>query len=269
MKARVITIAAAVLFGAGAVRADEPSAWDLLESGIAAHRRGDSRRAKECFEGALAKDPRCEDCHYYLGILRAKSGDAKGAIAAFQKVSDKYPTYALAQGELGNLALKLKDNESAATYFENSAKARESVDSWMQLATVQMDLKRFEAAEASLAAAEKMTKKNYRLVELWARLYLESNRPEKAVERYAELVERFPKDPIPRHMRGLCYLDMERTAEAVADFRAVLEMDPFHTGAIHALRSLWKDDPSRERDVADLDRRLAALKKSPPKVRRG
>jgi tetratricopeptide (TPR) repeat protein len=267
MRNRVVTIAA-VLFGAVAVRAEEPNAWDLLESGIAAHQRGDSRRAQEAFEAALAKDPRCEDCHYYLGILGAKAGDTKRAIACFQKVSDQYPTYALAQGELGLLALQLKDVESAATYFENSAKARASADSWMQLATVQMDLKRFEAAEASLGEADKLTKQNYRLIEMWARLYLESKRPGMAVERYTQLVEKFPRDPIPLHLRGLCYLEMERTDEAVADLRAVLAMDPFHVGSIHRLRALWKDDPSKERELADLDRRLEQLKKNPPKVRR-
>ena len=167
-------------------------------------------------------------------------------------------------GERVRAALAEQDELVLAAAVE----ARPTLNGWLQLGAVQMDLKQYKEAEASLEAGAKMTKRNFRLTELRARLYIETERWDKAADKYEEIAKKFPRDGTPRYLRGLCFMQLERGGEAAASFQEVLEKDPFHKGAIRNLIKLWKDDPSHRGDVSDLEKRLEMIKKKPPRVRR-
>jgi tetratricopeptide (TPR) repeat protein len=244
----------------------EDSAWSMLKKGRSYLKSGDYKRAQACFESAARRDPRCSDAHYYLGRIQEKRKDRKAAKKEYLAVKEDAPTYSLAQDRLGYVHLATGDKKEAAKHFEASAKARPTPSAWMTLAGVQIDLKEYKKAEESLNKAAELTKGDFHLAELQARLYIETDREEKALDVYRSICERFPNDSTPRFMAGVCLLQLGRKAEAADAWVAVLEKDPYHRSSLERLVALWKDESSRRAQVEEYNKRLEALRKNPPKV---
>ncbi len=259
-------LVASLLAVAAPARADE-SAWTLLKKGIDAYQRKDLRAAQAYLEASVRMDPACEDSYFYLGTIAEAAGDPRTALVHYGKVGEKAPTYSLGRARLGHIAYAAGDKKTAAVHFAASAEARPSADAWMQLATTQIDLKAYPEAETSLQKADEFTKDNPVLAEMWGRLFLETSRFAKALERYAALSKQFPRDAALRFMKGACLGELKRTPEAVAEYEAVLSMDPFHEHAIRRLLRAWADDSAKAAQCAQLEERLVAIRKNPPKVR--
>lgn len=266
MRTSVITFALAALVVTFPAHAEE-SAWTLLKKGVDAYQKGDHRKAKALFEGSVRMNPGCEDCYYYLGTIAEEAGDAASAAVLYARVTTKYPTFHLASTRLGQMAFRAGDKKKAAGHFAASAEAHPSGDTWMQLATVQLDLKEFPAAEATLRKADEFSKESPVLGEMWARLYLETKRYKDALARYDALCAKFTRDASLRFMKGACLEELGRQPEAVAEYRGVLEMDPWHEHAMRRLLSAWADDLSKTEECARMEEKLVHLKKNPPKVR--
>ena len=93
-------------------------AWPRFQEGVKAFRRGEIDTAKQRFESALIADPGFSDAHFYLGQVCEKKKDVRGAVARYKKVEKDWPTFALAQERLGQIAIKLGDKKSAEHYFK-------------------------------------------------------------------------------------------------------------------------------------------------------
>jgi len=260
------TLIAILLAAASPALADE-SAWTLLKKGIEAYQRKDLRTAQAYFEASVRMNPACEDSLFYLGTIAEAAGDARAASVYYGKVGAEAPTYSLACARLGHMAYATGDKKAAVEHFAAAARSRPSADAWMQLATTQIDIKSFPEAEESLRKAEELTKSNPTLSEMWGRLFLETRRFDKALERYGELSKQFPRDSSLRFMKGACLEELRRMPEAIAEFEAVLTMDPFHEHSIRRLLKAWAEDSSKAAQCAQLEERLVAIRKNPPKVR--
>ena len=242
--------------------------WPRFQAGVKAYRRGDLKTAQARFAAVVRANPKFGDAYYYLGVLAERRADPRTAVKFFKSVEKKWPTYGLSQERLGQIALKLRDYKSALHYFGNLVAARPSVDAWMQLGSLQLDMKKHKDAEASLKSCAKLTKDNLSLIELEARLYAETDRHQMAHDKYSKILKAMPKDATIRYLRGLCLSEMERGTAAVRDMEGVLKYDPYHKGAIHHLLTAYSDDPTREKRVAELEVLLERLRKHPPRVRR-
>jgi tetratricopeptide (TPR) repeat protein len=260
---KAIMWSAAVLISAGLAAAEE-SAWTLLEKGIEEYGKGRPQRAEQILDSAVRMDARCEDAWYYLGRIREERGDTREAVEAYKKITAEYPTYSLAAERLGGIALKAGDKEAALGHFVVYAEARPSANALMQLASVQIDLKKFDDAEASLKKAAEMSKGNLDVTELFGRLYIEAGRNEDALAAFSEIAEKIPSDTTARFMRALCLQRLERNEEAVAEMEQVLVKDPYHGLALKALIEVYKDDSAQAAKVRDYKGRLARLAKSKP-----
>jgi tetratricopeptide (TPR) repeat protein len=255
---------ALVLLGAAGLASAEESAWTLLEKGIEEYRKGRPQRAEQILDAAVRMDARCEDAWYYLGRIREDKGDTREAVAAYKKITADFPTYSLAAERLGELALRAGDKEAALEHFKVHAEGRPSGNAFMQLASVQIDLKKFEDAEASLKKAAELSKGNLDVTDLFGRLYLESGRNEEALAAYTEIVEKIPADMTARFLRALCLQRLERKDEAVAEMEQVLVKDPYHALTLKALIEVYKDDSAQAAKVRDYKTRLERLAKSKP-----
>jgi len=244
----------------------EDSAWSMLKKGRKHFQSGDYKRAQTCFESAVQRDARCQDAYYYLGRIHETRKDRKAAKAAYEAVKEDAPTYSLAQDRLGHVALASGEKKEAVKHFELAAKARSTPAAWMTLATVQMELKEFKLAEESLDKAAELSKGDFHLAELRARLYIETDREEKALEVYRTIIKRFPNDSTPRFMSGVCLLELGRKKEAAEAWVGVLEKDPYHRSSLQRLVELWQGESSRRAEVAEYEKRLEALRRNPPKV---
>lgn len=261
---RKITWAAVlVLVSAGFARAEE-SAWTLLEKGIDEYRKGRTQRAEQILDAAVRMDARCEDAWYYLGRIREDKGDTREAIVAYKKITADFPTYSLAAERLGELSLRAGDKEAAAEHFKVHAAARPTANALMQLASVLIDLKKYEDAEESLKKAAELSKGNLDVTDLFGRLYLEAGRNEDALRAYTEILEKIPADTTARFLRALCLQRLDRGDEAVAEMEQVLVRDPYHALTLKALIAVYRDDPAQASKVKDYRLRLERLAKSKP-----
>jgi len=263
MRKNVIWGVALVISTAGLARAEE-SAWTLLEKGIEEYQKGRPQRAEQILDAAVRMDARCEDAWYYLGRIREDKGDTREAIAAYKKITAEYPTFSLAAERLGEIALKAGDKEAALEHFKVHAEARPTANALMQLASVQIELKKYEDAEASLKRAAELSKGNLDVTELFGRLYIEAGRNEDALAAYSEIVEKIPTDTTARFMRALCLQRLERVDEAVAEMEQVLTRDPYHAMTLKALIEIYKADSAHAAQVRDYKVRLERLAKSKP-----
>ncbi len=263
MRKNVIWGVALVLATASLATAEE-SAWTLLEKGIEEYQKGRPQRAEQILDAAVRMDVRCEDAWYYLGRIREDKGDTREAVAAYKKITAEYPTYSLAAERLGEIALKAGDKEAALEHFKVHAEARPTANALMQLASVQIELKKYEDAEACLKKAAELSKGNLDVTDLFGRLYIEAGRNEDALAAYSEIVEKIPTDTTARYMRALCLQRLERVDEAVAEMEQVLARDPYHGMTLKTLIEIYKDDSAHAAKVKDYRLRLERLAKSKP-----
>ena len=262
-----LSVAAALMLCATFVWAEE-SAWTLLDRGLKEMRKGRPARAERFFDAAIRRDGRCEDAYYYLGIVNEKKKMHRKAEAFFLKVTEKSPTHSLAAERLGQIALRKGDKEKALEHFLVYIKARPTGQGHMQVATVQIDLEKYKEAELSLVEAKKTLCGNLDLAEMYGRLYLETERYREALEAYQTIVRKIPIDNRARFLSGNCLERLDRPADAEHEYREVLKRDPYHGLTLRALIRLYTDDRSKRAEVAEYRKRLKALAKHPPKVRR-
>jgi tetratricopeptide (TPR) repeat protein len=251
---------------AGLASADD-GVWPRFQAGVKAYHRGDFEAAQASFESVVRRQSKFGDAHYYLGVLAERRNDLRGAVRRFKSVETKWPMYVPSQQRLGQIALRLRDQESALHYLGNVVAVRPTVNAWMQLAALQLDMKKHKDAEASLKACAKLTKGNLSVIELEARLYVETGRHKMAHDAYSTILKVMPRDATVRYLRALCLIELGLSSDAVREMEAVLKYDPYHKGAIHHLLKTYAHDPVREKQVAELQARLERLRKHPPKVR--
>lgn len=250
---------------AGLVQAEE-SAWTLLDRGIKAYRSNDFRRAQELLTGALARRNDCHDAYFYLGMIAEKKRRPRAAADFYRKVAETNGTYPMCQQRLGQLTLGFGDRKQAVQHFAVYAKLRPTTLAWMQVATLQIDLKQFKEAEASLEEAGKYSKGNLDLVEMRARLFMETDRPAAALKEYTAILKVVPSDNGARYLRGVCLNELKESGKARREFERVLQKDPWHGGALRAMVRILEDGGGREDLLKEYRRRLKILKKNPPKV---
>lgn len=249
------------VLSAGSLAGDE-SAWTLFDKGLKEFNKGRFDSAERIFEAAARMDARCEDAFYYLGRIKERKGKTQEALANYKRVSDKVPTYSLAAERLGHLALRTGDKEAAVKYFAIYAEARPSANAWMQLASVQLDMRKFEDAEAALKKASEVSSGNLDLTDMYGRLYMETSRFPEALDAYTQIVKKIPMDNTARYLRGVCLQRLEREDEAVQEWETILKRDPYHGLALKALLAVYGSDPSMADRVRDFKVRLQRLAKS-------
>ena len=212
----------ALLMALAPAVADE-SAWPLLDQGVKAFGKKDYVRAQAYFEAAQLKDAKCYDAAYYLGQILADKGKLSLAAVELRKVPKEHSLYPLAQGRLGQVHLKRGKKQEALTCLLASVEARASANMWLQVASVQIDLKKLKDAEKSLDAADKLTKGDFRVLELRGRLFVEMKKFGKALDCYDKLLAKFADDYTLHNMRGLCLMELDRDEDAARAFERVLK----------------------------------------------
>ncbi|MHC4939885.1 MAG: tetratricopeptide repeat protein [Planctomycetota bacterium] len=246
----------------------EETARTLLDKGVKAFARKDYARAQAYLEAARNKDAKCHDASYYLGQIHAAKGKLYRAAKELARVPKEHPLFPLAQGRLGQIHLKRGKKEAALKCMLASAELRASANMWMQVADVQMQLKKFKDAARSLDAADRMAKGDFRVVEMRGRLFVETKQYRKALDCYDKMLEKFRDDYTLHNMRGLCLRELDRNEEAARAFERVLKLYPYHKGSMRNLIRLWEGDASKAARVAELEKKLERIEKYPPNIRK-
>jgi tetratricopeptide (TPR) repeat protein len=266
MRSRWIIGGLALFLLVGLAEAEE-GAWIRFKAGVDAYQRGEYVTAEKRFQEAVKTDASFGDAHYYLGVLEQRGGKLREAVACFKRVEKKWATYPLARERLGQIAIRLGDKESAEHYFKEVTEIRPGATAWKQLAAVQVDLKKYEEAEASLDKAEKLAPGDLDVVDLRARIRVEQERHAEAAQLYALILEKMPRDAITRYLRARCLLADGKVGEGTDELEKVLEYDPYHEGSIKELLKLYRDDSDKVERTKELQVKLERIRKGPARVR--
>ena len=107
--------------GLGAKASGKPTAWTLVEQGIAARRRGALGDAQGLFERALAAEPDDAVVRTQLGELAAFAGRLGDARESFEKALASSPSYQPAQRNLGKVLFVEGDYPAARAALARAA----------------------------------------------------------------------------------------------------------------------------------------------------
>ncbi|HET8850367.1 MAG TPA: tetratricopeptide repeat protein [Marinobacter sp.] len=164
------------------------------------NKQPDTARAE--LERLIAAGHHIDEASYYLGRLEEQAGNTRQAIAYYQDV------------EQGNFLLPAL------------ARAVELQAANGELDTALQELERLRGSNPEQAE------------QLWlleVNLLLEQNRPSQAMEAANQALERFPNNVEVLYARGMMYDGLGMTAEAEADLRRILEVQPDNPVALNAL----------------------------------
>lgn len=93
-------------------RAAPPSSEDVAR-GMKALEAGDIGSAKSAFEGAVKKNPKDGDAHFYLGVTLEKSGDKAGAEKHYKEALALRPDLEAAAINLGAMYIEASKHDEA------------------------------------------------------------------------------------------------------------------------------------------------------------
>jgi len=132
-----------------------------------------------------------------------------------------------------------------------------AVDAWALRGAVELNLKRYDEAEVSLACALKLDRDHVLSNFYWGVLLQRTGRSEDSLRVFGRVLELDPDDLQTHYARGESLRLLGRFEEALAEFDWVLARSPRHHKALFS-RAECKSFLGRAREaIADLDRVLA------------
>src|SRR5580658_3396983 len=191
-----------------------------------------------------------------------QKGDFAGAQTLLKKALDTDPNNYQAWFDLGFTLNRLgHSDESIAAYRKSVAAKPEVFESNLNLGLM---LVRTNNPDAELFLRAATTLKPTSNVEdgqarAWLALahLLENNKPDDALQAYRKASELTPKDPEPHLSAGLLHERRKEFADAEAEYKQVMTLDPHSTEAAIGLTNIYMKS-GRFGDAEPLLRRLAA-----------
>src|SRR4029079_11097699 len=108
------------------------STSDDVTKGTAAIKAGDWNGARAAFEGAIKKNPKQADAHYYLGVVMEKTGDKAAAEKGYRTALELQPDLQEAAENLTAIYIETQKFDEAVV-LAKKALARNAKNAEMQL----------------------------------------------------------------------------------------------------------------------------------------
>lgn len=207
------------------------SAESYYDEGITASMRGDLRRAAECFEAAVRKDPSMASAYQQLGRVYTRLGRYSQAVKLLQQVIDKRPDNAIPLIDLGNALLGAGNVAQARAAFEHAF----SIDPQNAKAVLglgQADYNEGQWAAAMQHAQHALTIGGATFPVMWllgraARLSGNVEEANRAFQRADQLMEKYIEStadkPEGYYLRGEVAFFQQQYAAALDSFKAAQE----------------------------------------------
>jgi len=210
-----------------------------------AYRQRDYGKSIELLDKVLAANPNDDVALYLRGSARVEQGlqsgnadlvrtgiaDAREAIRIVNRVKiDYYLPYLFGMSQLSRIENKTSHAETArdvATQILGMSKvtAPEKATISYQRALLNIQLQDNEAALADFTKAAEYEPKFVAAYLSRCDLLARTGQPEQAEKAYADLVDRFPDDPMVWNNRGMYFQNYGRDDEAIADFTKAIEVN--------------------------------------------
>ncbi len=234
---------------------------DLQTAGQQALDRHDYAKAGQIFEQLVASDPHDYSALFNLALAESALKQDEKAIDHYKQVLAEKPGLYEAQLNLGIVELRQHRPADALPLLESAAKERPSeAQPKRYLALAELETGQELASEGKLddaaahyrRAAERDPRLNSHLLELAAK-FAQAKRPNDALP----LLAQFPDDPAARAEAGRLDLELNRPADAVAQYEAAVQGAPTPANRL-ALASAYLKNNQPERAAPLLAQAVAA-----------
>ncbi|HSA94030.1 MAG TPA: tetratricopeptide repeat protein [Terriglobales bacterium] len=167
------------------------------------------------------------------GLAALEAGQLEAAEAAFQQARDLQPQKAAANYQLGEVYSRRGQTELAITHFRRAIQLEPSEpESYLRLATLELQLRRFHDAEQTLHALLRRRAKYPVAYFMLGRVAAETDDYALAEKQLREYVRLRPGDAKGLGELGMVLLRAEKTQEGEALSKRALAIDP-NLGLVH------------------------------------
>ncbi len=219
---------------------------------------GRFREASLQAEEAVRVSPGNAQALTTLAMIRTRLGQTAGAIAIFRKVVSIHPDSAEAHVNLG---IALADNSDPAAALDEFTKAvnlaPKTAKPHLNRGRLLADLKRFPEAEAELETARKIEPDSAPILYRLALTERQLGHYGRSAELLQKVVAIDPQNTEAHALLGQDLARLQKSSDAVAQWKRVLEKDPDNTQALYGLiRAL---PASQSEEVKVYQQRFAAI----------
>lgn len=213
----------------------------LLESSQRARARGQLERI-------LKDSPKNTDALYALAVFNANDGQYDVARKQFQSLTQNLDRGSDAHFQLGRIAERQKDWNTALSEYEAVSGGPQALDAAVRRAAVLAQLGRTGEARATLAQMRQQfppLAPRLRLAE--GEILLEAGKPDEALAAYNDALTATPNDADLLYGRSLVHDRRGDAAASEADLRAIIASKPDDARALNALGYLLTVNGKAER----------------------
>lgn len=238
------------------VKADPSFAEAYLNLGLVLEDQGKNAQAAENFHKAIGLKPRLRGANLFLGIAEYRLNHVPEAVGALEKETQSYANDANAWMWLGIAQLANDQPEKAAKDLDKAAELDpKNVDILYHRGRAHLLV-----SKGSYEQMFKLDPDSWRVHQVLAQAYAESERHEQAVAEFEVAIKKASNQPGLHEELGTEYLRMGKTEAAEAEFRLELHVDPDSATALYRLGTVQVEsgDPVGGKNSIE-----TALKKSP------
>ena len=162
-----------------------------------------------------------------------ESGQYRAAQIDVTAIITLKPDTAAAWFMQGLIQTKTRNYEGAEEGFQNALEhhATNELDCRVNLASVWMLMKKYDAARAELETCLKLTDKEPNIYNSLALIAIEKNDFNEAIKQANKGLELAPREPYLLNNRGFAYLELGKFSEAQADINESIILDPYNSWA--------------------------------------
>ena len=185
-----------------------------------------SMEAIEIYERVLEANPENDSLRLHLSVLLASTGDLDRAEDVLKPTADD-DMRASGYYYIGVLAASMDKLKIAKKALKESIKINPSLDaSYQHLGIIEQKGGHFRKAEQYYLKALEINHANIGVIENLSQLYMDNDKPGKAIEMEQALSSMEPNNADPFRKIGLIHMNLQQYEQAADQFRKVLERTP-------------------------------------------
>jgi tetratricopeptide (TPR) repeat protein len=199
---------------------------------------------------------------YYLVSAEkaAKQDRNEDALNGYQQVARIFPDILGVQGQIGLLAIRLKQYAVAAEAFEKASRESPMTSSMANnLGVAYLGMEDFDKAEAAFKTATRMNSQYAMAYFNLATLYLRRGQPDKASQFFEEYMTLQPGDTMAGQTYALILIQLEQWDHAATLLQQIARVAPDVAPIHFRLAQALSHGPDREAAVAALKRAIALV----------
>lgn len=217
-------------------------AIDLANKGATAFQNGLYDTAEEQLKLAIQKDPTYDLSHYNLGKVYQKQRKWDRAIESFEAATERAPGNANYQYDLGEAYLEVKKFDRAEAALKRATELDGKLfKAYWRLGLVYVFLERPKDADAALRKAIEANPRMDKPFVALGHLYLDYDAAKEAAQVFAECVRANDTSAECHNGNGLALKDQKQFAEATAQFKKALELEPGLATAVYNAGMTYAD----------------------------